>query len=87
MYLADDVGAGDDQIINTVLKSFAAKVVLRELVVLDAGAHSAIEDDDVVVDGVQVAPVAEVWHRRFHAAHDSTGRAPSIVLLSPWRWR
>ena len=69
--LADDIRAGDDEIVDTVLVLLAAEVGRREIVGLDAGAHGAVEDDDMVVNGVEIAPVAEGLRRVFHSAHDS----------------
>ena len=37
-----------------------------EIVGLDAGAHGAVEDDDVVVNGVEIAPVGEGSLGVFH---------------------
>ena len=67
MDLANNIGSGDDKIIDAILISGAAEVVLVEIVSLNAGAHSAIEDDDMIVNGVQVAPVAEGLRGHFHA--------------------
>ena len=69
--LADDIRARDDEIIDAILISGAAEVVFVEIVALDAGAHSAIEDDDVVVDGLKIAPVAENLRFVFHSVYDS----------------
>ena len=55
--LADDIGAGDDEIVDAVLIGCAAEIRGDERIGLDAGAHGAVEDDDMVGDSVEVAAV------------------------------
>ena len=83
MNLADDIGTADDEVIEAVLILFAAVIRGCEFVVLYAGAHSAVKDDDMVCDGIQVAMVAECCGRRFHGEHDNIGLLSSVDLVNP----
>ena len=51
--LAQDVGAGDGEQLVAALEVGSAEVVGREIAVLDAGAHGAVEDDDSLTGGVR----------------------------------
>ena len=52
------VRTGDDQIIVAAVEVLTAKILRGEVVILDAGAHGAIKDDDMILDGIQVAAIA-----------------------------
>ena len=79
VYLTNDVRSGDDQVVDAVLIGLAAVIVGREVTGLDAGPHGAVEDDDMVVDGVEIASVGEGLRCVFHGEHDNTELVSSVV--------
>ncbi len=53
VHLADEVGAGEDEVLVAPLEGGAAEVVGAEIVVLGPGAERAVEDEDAVAESVE----------------------------------
>ena len=79
----DHVGAGDGEVVDAAVVAFPAEVGGDGIARLDAGAHGAVEEDDVVGDGVEVTPVGEAALRPVHGVFQ-TRNICSFMHFQNW---
>ncbi len=63
VHLGDEVGPRDGEQFVASFEVLAAEIVGREVFALHVGAKGAIEHDDALIDGLQIAQSFLRWHR------------------------